>query len=73
MKSTSFSVDSILKSTVMRLAIFGVLAVVIVFLSQFVVLSYQSHRAACEIVAARFNQYAGPLSRELALADKDLG
>lgn len=72
MKIVPYSVDSILKSTVTRLAIFGLLAIVVVFACQFFVLSYQSHRAACEIVAARFNQFAGPLSRELALNDSDI-
>ena len=72
MKVAPYSVDSILKSTVTRLAVFGLLAIVIVFASQFFVLSYQSHRAACEIVAARFSQFAGPLSRELALNDSDI-
>jgi signal transduction histidine kinase len=71
-KSTPFSVDSILRSTAKRLALFGVLAILIVFFSQFFVLSYQSHQAACEIVSARFNQYMGPLSRELALGEQDV-
>ena len=73
MKAKNVSIDSILKVRVGRLVIFGAMALIVVFASQFFVLSYQSHRAACEIVAARLNQYMGPLSRELALGDIEIG
>ncbi|MGE3757396.1 MAG: hypothetical protein AB7H97_06550, partial [Pseudobdellovibrionaceae bacterium] len=67
MSKKGFSVDHILTASTHRLMFFGAGAIVIAFLSQFYVLSYQSHRAACEIVSARLNQFIGPLSRELAV------
>lgn len=69
MSKKGFSVDHILTASTHRLMLFGAGAIVIAFLSQFYVLSYQSHRAACEIVSARLNQFIGPLSRELAVGE----
>lgn len=67
--SSRFSVDFILRVAVRRLLFFGIAAIGIAFLSQFYVLSLQSHRAACETVSARLSQFMGPLSRELAVGE----
>ena len=69
MNKGRFSVDFILRAAVRKLLSFGVAAILIMFLSQFYVLSLQSHKAACEIVSARLNQFIGPLSRELAVGE----
>ncbi len=66
---TQFGVDAIFEAAVRRLAFIGIAALIVMFVAQFYVLSLQSHRAACEIVSARLNQFVGPLSRELAVGD----
>lgn len=72
MKDQSVSIDSILKSTAGRLVSFMVIALATVFAAQFFVLSYQSHRSVCEIVASQLNQSLGPLSRELVLGNSEI-
>lgn len=72
MKEHGVSIDSILKSTAGRLVSFMVIALATVFAAQFFVLSYQSHRSVCEIVASQLNQYLGPLSRELVLGNGEI-
>lgn len=72
MKEQGVSIDSILKSTAGRLVSFMVIALATVFAAQFFVLSYQSHRSMCEIVASQLNQSLGPLSRELVLGNGEI-